>query len=149
MINSEFQAFFQDFPWGEVQKIFVGLDDVWQTLDQALSLTQRNYPPHNIEKLNNDHWLIRMALAGFKKTEIEVSLEQTPDRILIVRSILESDETEKNYVHQGIGARNFNKRIMLSDEMEVGKVHMKDGILSIEIKRVVTEGKTLKTFTVE
>lgn len=96
-----------------------------------------NYPPHNIVKYGNDSYAIEVAVAGFTKEEIHVSVDQ--DQLTIVGIQKNVDETVKEYLHRGLAARDFEQTFTLAEYMEVKGAEVKDGMLKIEIQRHVPE----------
>lgn len=95
-----------------------------------------NYPPHNIVKYNDNHYGIEVAVAGFSKEEITVEVDQ--DQLTIKGE--KSENTEgKEYLHRGLAARNFEQTFTLAEYMEVKGAEVKDGMLKIEIERIIPE----------
>lgn len=95
-----------------------------------------NYPPHNIVKYSESEYGIEVAVAGFGKDEITVEVDQ--DQLTIKGIKAESDDT-KEYLHRGLAARNFEQTFTLAEYMEVRGAEVKDGMLKIEIQRIVPE----------
>ena len=96
-----------------------------------------NYPPHNIIKYSDDSYAIEVAVAGFTKEEINVSVDQ--DQLTISGVQKNVDETVKEYLHRGLAARDFEQTFTLAEYMEVKGAEVKDGMLKIEILRHVPE----------
>jgi molecular chaperone IbpA len=96
-----------------------------------------NYPPHNIVKYSDDSYAIEVAVAGFTKEEINVSVDQ--DQLTISGVQKNVDETVKEYLHRGLAARDFEQTFTLAEYMEVRGAEVKDGMLKIEIHRHVPE----------
>jgi molecular chaperone IbpA len=96
-----------------------------------------NYPPHNIVKYSDDSYAIEVAVAGFTKEEINVSVDQ--DQLTISGVQKNVDETIKEYLHRGLAARDFEQTFTLAEYMEVRGAEVKDGMLKIEIHRHVPE----------
>jgi molecular chaperone IbpA len=95
-----------------------------------------NYPPHNIVKYSESEYGIEVAVAGFSKDEIKVEVDQ--DQLTIKGIKVESDDS-KEYLHRGLAARNFEQTFTLAEYMEVRGAEVKDGMLKIEIQRIVPE----------
>ncbi|NJO61075.1 MAG: Hsp20 family protein [Richelia sp. RM2_1_2] len=97
------------------------------------------YPPYNIEKLDDEHWLITVALAGFTSNDIDITVE---DRKLTLTSKQQTEaEATRNYLHKGIAKRSFERRFILADDVEVKRACLQDGLLSIELERIIPESK--------
>lgn len=113
----------------------------FERLFQQASKTSTGYPPHNIVKVNDDTYIIELALAGLKQKDISITFNPKDSTLDI--SYEKNNETTANreYVHSGISARSFKKSFSLSEYIEVSSANMTDGILSIELKRHVPEEK--------
>ena len=123
----------------------VGFDRLFDLFDSVTGVDQAAaaYPPYNIERLGENDYRITMAVAGFAQDEIRVDLsEQT----LTVAGAKKPDEKERQYLHRGIAARNFERRFQLADHVEVKGADLQDGLLHIELVRNVPE--RLKTRTI-
>ncbi len=117
----------------------IGMDDYFE---QFFTGQQQNYPPYNIVNINNVESRLEIALAGFKKEEVNVYTEYGK---LIVDGKKE-DKTESEYVHRGVAQRNFTRAWTLSDDTEVRKVTFEDGLLSVDLGKVVPEHHARKDF---
>jgi len=117
----------------QISRALVGFD---QYFNNARS-TNTNYPPHNIVKFNESHYAIEVAVAGFGKEEITVEVDQDQ---LIVRGVQKTAVVEgKEYLHRGLAARDFEQSWTLAEYMEVKGAEVKDGMLVVEIERIVPE----------
>jgi molecular chaperone IbpA len=99
--------------------------------------TNGNYPPHNIVKYDETHYGIEIAVAGFSKEEITVEVDQ--DQLTVKGRKLNQADTRFEYLHRGLAARDFEQTFTLAEYMEVKAAEVKDGMLVIEIERVVPE----------
>jgi len=118
-----------------INKYSIGMDDIFDRLG-TLHETQTNYPPYNLVQLSNVEYRLELALAGFKKEELNV---YTQDGKLFVDGKKGDDETERTYVHRGMAARAFTRSWTLSDETEVRSVTFEDGLLIIDLGKIVPE----------
>ena len=98
--------------------------------------TNGNYPPHNIVKYDDTHYGIEVAVAGFSKEEITVEVDQ--DQLMITGK-KSSTNADVEYLHRGLAARDFEQQFTLAEYMEVKGAEVKDGMLKIEIERIVPE----------
>ncbi len=118
-----------------INKALVGFDRIFN--DRFFNGNQNgNYPPHNIVKYNDNHYAIEVAVAGFTKDEINVSVDQDQLTITGVRG--QSTEI-KEYLHRGLAARDFEQVFTLAEFMNVVGAEVKDGMLKIDIERIVPE----------
>jgi molecular chaperone IbpA len=96
-----------------------------------------NYPPHNIVKYDDTHYGIEVAVAGFTKEEVTVEVDQ--DQLTIRGVKNRSEETTIEYLHRGLAARDFEQTFTLAEYMEVKGAKVSDGMLQIDIQRIVPE----------
>lgn len=113
----------------------VGFDRLADLLSPALDREESNYPPYNIEKIDDDAYRIVMALAGFGRDDIEVVTEQNR---LFVRGRT-SHKSEGTYLYRGIARRPFEHVFELADYVSVVAANMVDGVLTIDLKRELPE----------
>jgi molecular chaperone IbpA len=115
-----------------VSRALVGFDRYFNNSNHA----NGNYPPHNIVKYDDTHYGIEVAVAGFSKDEITVAVDQ--DQLYITgKKTTISDSVE--YLHRGLAARDFEQAFTLAEYMEVRGAEVKDGMLKVEIERIVPE----------
>ena len=135
--------------WNELRPFQVGFDHAFERFNTQLEHTQgSNFPPYNIKKLDSFNWTIEMALAGFNKKDIGV---EYADNQLTIKSVFEKDEKEdtSTTVHRGISKRQFKKTFTLADEVVVNGAELKDGMLRIELEKVVPEEKKPRTIKIK
>ena len=118
-----------------LNKHSIGMDQYFDKLF-TLQETQSNYPPYNLIQVSSTESLLELALAGFKKEEVNV---YTQDGKIFVEGQREDTESEKTYVHRGMAQRSFTRSWTLSDETEVRSVSFEDGLLSITLGRIAPE----------
>ena len=116
----------------------VGFDHVFDTLNRYVDNQQaQGFPPYNIRKEGDYHYVIEMALAGFGKEDIQVEIVEN---ILSVRSIKENSEDEDTQ-YRGISFRRFERKFTLADDLVVNNANLENGMLYIDIERIVPEEK--------
>ena len=118
-----------------INKYSIGMEDYFDRL-QTLHETQSNYPPYNLIQVSNVESRLELALAGFKKEEVNV---YTQDGKLFVEGQKADVETERTFVHRGVAQRSFTRSWTLSDETEVRSVTFEDGLLVIDLGKIVPE----------
>jgi molecular chaperone IbpA len=116
----------------QISRALVGFDQYFN----SARLNNTNYPPHNIVKFNESHYAIEVAVAGFSKEEITVEVDQDQ---LIVRGVQKATTEGKEYLHRGLASRDFEQTWTLAEYMEVKGAEVKDGMLIVEIERIVPE----------
>ena len=111
----------------------IGMDDYFDRLFKAQE--QTNYPPYNLIQVSETEVVLELALAGFKKEEVNVYTQEGKLHVEGKRG----DTEEKTYVHRGVAARSFTRAWTLSDETEVRSVEFENGLLTVTLGRVVPE----------
>ncbi len=119
----------------KISKNSIGMNEY---LNRVFDLheTSSNYPPYNLIQVSNVESRLEIALAGFRKAEVNV---YTQDGKLFIEGQKEDKETGTNYVHRGMAQRSFTRSWTLSDETEVRSVSFEDGLLSIVLGRIVPD----------
>jgi molecular chaperone IbpA len=100
-----------------------------------------NYPPYNIIKHDAENWSIEIAVAGFKRSELDIELAEG---VLTVSADSEHADEEVEYVHRGLAKRAFTRKWTLADDVVVRDASLVDGVLSIKLERIVPEEKKLR-----
>lgn len=114
----------------------VGFDQLFNRLEQAVD-AGNGYPPYNIERTDETHYRISVAVAGFGEKDLNVEVR---DGVLTLTG--KRDEAEKqSYLHQGIAGRAFERRFQLAEHVEVRAAKLENGLLHIDLERVVPEEK--------
>ena len=121
----------------KVRKNMIGFDDWFTTFDQHFANT--NYPPYNTIKISNHEYRVEVALAGFKREDLKV---YTQEGKLIIEGSKTKDKVD--YVHKGLAQRNFTRQWALPDDLVVKKVDFEDGLLLIDIERIIPDHQQRK-----
>lgn len=129
----------------------IGFDNLFQELNRvfANSRADDNYPPHNVIKVDDDHYVIELAVAGFAESEIDVELEKNRLTVRGSQTRNIDDSTPIEYVHKGISSKAFEKSWPLAEHVEVRAATVKNGILSIALERLVPEEAKPKKIAIE
>ena len=118
-----------------IQRYSIGMDEYFDRLFN-LHETTSNYPPYNLVHVSHVESRLEIALAGFKKKEVNV---YTQHGKLFVEGQKEDKESDTSYVHKGLAQRSFTRSWTLSDETEVRSVEFEDGLLVITLGKVIPE----------
>jgi len=126
----------------------IGYDDVFKHFETLLEHQQPNYPPYNIVKTGDYTHCVEVALAGYSKAEVEVIVE---DKTLTIKSsdLPAKDKPKDNVIHKGIAKRAFKRVFTLADDVVVNDAVLKDGLLTVELERVVPEDKKPKVIKIK
>ncbi|MCP5432095.1 MAG: Hsp20 family protein [Alphaproteobacteria bacterium] len=112
--------------------LLLGFEDLERVLDRVSKASSDGYPPYNIEQVDGDRLRITLAVAGFKRGDLSVTVE---DNQLVVRGRRAEDEAPRTYLHRGIAARQFQRAFVLADGIEIAGAELADGLLSIDLRR--------------
>ena len=125
-----------------IQKNGIGMDDY---LDRFFNseFPQSNYPPYNLIQLNNHESTLEIALAGFKKDQLQVFTEFGK---LYVKGRKEESKVDGEFIHKGLAQRSFERQWTLADDTEVRSVSFTDGLLTVDLAKIVPEKHARKEF---
>ena len=140
--------------FNQLRPLSVGFDDVFDTFesffDSDLRIPTINYPPYNIVKTGKNAYDIEVALAGFNKKDIDVSVE---DGVLTIESKTsdkdESKDEDGNTIYKGISKRYFKRQFTIANDVEVKGAELKDGLLKVSMEKIVPESKKLRTIDIK
>jgi molecular chaperone IbpA len=124
---------------------FIGFNRELSRLNTAHKTNSQSYPPYDLLKLDEDTYRISIAVAGFSKENINVSVDN--GTLIIKGEIVEVTDAE--VVHKGIAGRKFTRSFALGEYMEVTGAEMKDGMLNINVDRIIPEDKKPKTIEIK
>ncbi|MEL0190574.1 MAG: Hsp20 family protein [Candidatus Poseidoniales archaeon] len=123
--------------WEKYAPVSLGLEETFARLD-ALASNGTNYPPYDIVKISEEEQHLVLALAGYSKEDLEVSVE---NKVLTIRSISDTTDDSVQYLHRGIAKRNFTRSWELGKYAEVGTPQFLNGLLSVPVKVEVPEAQ--------
>ena len=120
------------------RSLFVGFEPLFSELERLHSVTpgQDNYQPHNIVRIDDENFMIEMAVAGFSKDDVEVELK---DGTLTISG--SKTEDERNYAHKGISSRKFSKSFRLAEYVVVDDADLANGVLVVNLRVDIPEEK--------
>ena len=115
----------------------IGFDRLFNELNQQFANSKsQGYPPYNIAQINDDEYMISIAVAGFGMDCLDITKDKN---ILVIEGTTPKGDEEVNYLHKGIGGRNFRREFTLADHVEVENASLELGMLNIYLKREVPE----------
>ena len=121
----------------------VGFDDLFDRLF-GVEHNSTGYPPYNIVKIDENNYLIEMAIAGFSKNDIELELIDGELSVKSKKADEDYDDKGMNVIHQGISQRSFVRKFTLSEDVQVKNAEMKDGMLQIKLEKIIPDHKKPK-----
>lgn len=127
----------------------IGFERMFDELNRTFANTRttNNYPPHNVVQLDDTHYVIEVAVAGFAEDEVDVELK---DNVLTVKGERKKDEdaVEPTYIHRGISSRSFTRTFPLAEHVEVRAATVQNGILAVALELVIPEEKQPKKIAI-
>ncbi len=125
------------FDFAPLFRSAIGFDRLVRLMDAAASTSEaQGFPPYNIEKTGEDSYRLTMAVAGFRPSELDITVK---DNTLTVSGRASNDGQGSEMLYRGIAGRAFERRFVLADHMVVEGADLRDGLLHVGLKRVVPE----------
>jgi molecular chaperone IbpA len=123
------------FDFTPYRRSTIGFDRLFDMMENNAGPSQDNYPPFDLIQVDENKYRIDLALAGFKRGDIDIIAQQN---VLVVTG-KKSDDDDNAFVHRGIATRSFERRFALADHIQVRSADLKDGLLSIDLVREIPE----------
>lgn len=125
------------FDLAPLHRSSVGFDRIFDMLENAARVQAAdNWPPYDTVKLSEDRYRISMAVAGFRRDELDIAVQPN---LLVVTGERRNGEQEGEYLYRGIASRAFSRRFELADHVKVTGANLADGLLTIELERQIPE----------
>ena len=125
--------------------VFDEIFETFETLSTSNTFSN-SYPPYDIVKVDDYKYNVELAVAGFSKDDIQVDYA---DNTLTIESKKETKEEEDKFIHKGISKRYFKRSFTIADDVVVNGAELKDGLLTIELEKILPEGKKPKTIEIK
>ncbi len=140
--------------FNQLRPVTVGFDNVFDHFERMMDdhnfneMVRYNYPPYNIVKTGDYTYDIELALAGFNKKDINITME---DGMLNIKSSVEAtkDKDEDGVIHKGIAKRYFSKSFTIAEDVEIKGAELKDGLLKVSMERIIPEHKKPRTISIK
>lgn len=125
----------------------IGFERMLHDLNRSFAGTRgnENYPPYNVIRVDDTHYTIEVAVAGFEESELDVELT---DRVLVISGDRKTKTDSSGYIHKGISTRDFARSFTLADNVEVKLATVKNGILSVDLEIIVPEERRPKKIAI-
>ena len=127
----------------------IGIDDFFRRIDNVSRNNSQSYPPYNITRIDDEHFVIEVACAGFGKDHIDITVQENELKVVGDKSHPNPERIANGHaIHTGIAARVWKRNFILADDVEVGSASIQDGILSIPITKYIPEEKKPKKISI-
>lgn len=130
----------RSFDFSPLLRSSIGFENLNRLVDLATRGEGDAYPPYNIEKISDNGYRIAMAVAGFRRDELEITVQDTM-LVVVGRANDGATEGERQFLHRGIAKRAFERRFQLADTIKVVAAKYEDGLLNIDLVREIPEHK--------
>jgi molecular chaperone IbpA len=121
-----------------LNRALVGFDRIFDDMERRFANSvSNNYPPYNIARLEENLYEIEIAVTGFAKNEISVTVEQ--DNLIIAGQREKTEDVSAEFLHRGLAFRDFERTFTLADHMKIRSAEIKNGVLTIRIEREIPE----------
>jgi molecular chaperone IbpA len=134
-----------------IHKFGIGFDNLFDDLMRVnAQQSNNNYPPYDIVQINDDEYMISLAVAGFGHDNLNITKDK---KILVIegkhsRDAVDNEDSTTKYLHKGISERSFRREFHLADHVEISNAHLELGILNVHLKREVPEEAKPKTIAI-
>jgi molecular chaperone IbpA len=125
----------RNFDLSPLYRSAIGFDRLFNLLESGQSQSS-GYPPYNIELVDENHYRIAIAVAGFSESELDITSQ---DNILLVKGAHNAGDEQRTYLYQGIAERNFERKFQLAEHIQVKSANLVNGLLYIDLERMVPE----------
>ena len=122
----------------ELDRFMVGGNDLWNRMTYAQNTNASGFPPYNTRKVGENKYLVELAVSGFGKEDIDITVE---DNKLTIKGCIDRTESDAAYLYKGIATRNFTRSFVLDEYLEVVGAEMVNGMLKVSIERIVPPEK--------
>lgn len=133
--------------FNRLRPVTVGFDDIFNHFESlSMNNTSVSYPPYDIVKVDDFKYNVELAVAGFDKDMIKVDYA---DNVLTIESKKKDEKEEREVLHRGISKKYFKRSFTIADDVVVNGAELKDGLLTIELEKILPEGKKPRTIEIK
>ncbi|KQN48125.1 heat-shock protein IbpA [Serratia sp. Leaf50] len=125
----------RNFDLSPLYRSAIGFDRLFNLIESGQN-QGGGYPPYNVELVDENHYRIAIAVAGFAESELEITAQ---DNLLLVKGARVNSPSERTYLYQGIAERNFERKFQLAEHIQIKSANLANGLLYIDLQRVVPE----------
>jgi molecular chaperone IbpA len=136
----------QTYDFSPFYRSTVGFDRLFNRLDGLVGQEAKTYPPYNIEKVGEDAYRISIAVAGFAQSDLV--LESKENSLVVKGAKPAPSDDKREFLHRGIAERAFELRFQLAEYVEVSGAALENGLLHVELKRLLPESKKPRTIAI-
>jgi molecular chaperone IbpA len=124
--------------FGPLYHSTLGFDSIFRDLEKSFHNPPNSFPPHNIIKVDDNKYIVELAIAGYCKDDIDITVE---DNLLTIKGEQKSNNGQVDYIHRGISTKKFTKTIRILDTVKVKGAEFSNGLLRVGLENVIPEHK--------
>lgn len=125
----------RNFDLSPLYRSAIGFDRLFNLIESGQN-QGGGYPPYNVELVDENHYRIAIAVAGFAESELDITAH---DNMLVVKGAHAPTENDRTYLYQGIAERNFERKFQLAEHIQIKAANLSNGLLYIDLERIVPE----------
>ncbi|MFO6298148.1 small heat shock chaperone IbpA [Rahnella selenatireducens] len=125
----------RNFDLSPLYRSAIGFDRLFNLIESGQN-QGGGYPPYNVELVDENHYRIAIAVAGFAESELDITAH---DNMLVVKGAHAPSDAERTYLYQGIAERNFERKFQLAEHIQIKAANLSNGLLYIDLERIVPE----------
>lgn len=126
----------RSFDLSPLYRSAIGFDRLFNLLENNQNQSNGGYPPYNVELVDENHYRIAIAVAGFAQDELDITAQ---NNLLVVKGAHTTEQKERSYLYQGIAERNFERKFQLAENIHVCGANLVNGLLYIDLERIIPE----------
>ncbi|MBF7980895.1 MULTISPECIES: small heat shock chaperone IbpA [Rahnella] len=125
----------RNFDLSPLYRSAIGFDRLFNLIESGQN-QGGGYPPYNVELVDENHYRIAIAVAGFAESELDITAH---DNMLVVKGAHAPSDADRTYLYQGIAERNFERKFQLAEHIQIKAANLSNGLLYIDLERIVPE----------
>jgi len=126
----------RNFDLSPLYRTAIGFDRLFNAFETGQSQSNGGYPPYNVERVDENHYRVVIAVAGFAESELEIIAQ---DNLLVIKGAHATPAEVRDYLYQGIAERNFERKFQLAEHIIINDAHLENGLLYIDLEHQVPE----------
>ncbi|AIJ08234.1 MULTISPECIES: small heat shock chaperone IbpA [Edwardsiella] len=136
----------RNFDLAPLYRSAIGFDRLFNLIESGQNNTNGGYPPYNVELVDDNHYRISIAVAGFDEEELEIISHSNS---LIIKGSHQVSDKQRTYLYQGIAERNFERKFQLAEHIHIEGARLENGLLFIDLARVIPESQQARKIAIK
>ncbi|AKH87642.1 small heat shock chaperone IbpA [Edwardsiella tarda] len=136
----------RNFDLAPLYRSAIGFDRLFNLIESGQNNSNGGYPPYNVELVDDNHYRIAIAVAGFAEQDLEITAHTNT---LIVKGSRAASEKPRSYLYQGIAERNFERKFQLAEHIQIKGARLENGLLFIDLERIVPESQQARKIAIK